>query len=342
MESEDTSLDAAINAAVESQTGSTQGVESGPQIGSKEPEGGGEESQETEAPREPARVDGRDETGRFTSKPEAKVTDKAETEEAVLEELTKTPARPPPGYSVQSKAAWDALPQHFRDDIAKREMEISDGMKIYAGCGQFAKEAQKNGTTLANAVRDYSAIETSLRGDFVGGIEGICQRFGINPVALTKALLDKYGGNQQPSQQQAPQQPVIDPDAIVNRVYDKVQARTGVDAVNAQIDAFAKDPAHKYFEDVRPLMAVISNYDDSLTIDQVYDQACWAHPEIRPLLMNGKATNTTKAAAAVQARSHAKAVGGPPAHGSNAPRSGNRNLSLSESIDAAVAAQLGE
>ncbi|PNE11943.1 MAG: hypothetical protein CR217_06055 [Beijerinckiaceae bacterium] len=71
----------------------------------------------------------------------------------------------------------------------------------FEGCEAYAKEARKNGTTLANAVKDYSAIETAWRGSPVRGLSEICKRTGVDPVKLAQAVLRQAQG-QQPTQAQ--------------------------------------------------------------------------------------------------------------------------------------------
>jgi hypothetical protein len=54
---------------------------------------------------------------------------------------------------VATKQAWDALPEHVKADIAKREADIEAGTKRYVGLARFAEEAERNGTTLQNAAQ---------------------------------------------------------------------------------------------------------------------------------------------------------------------------------------------
>src|ERR1700730_3702802 len=158
-----------------------------------EPQEGGEKD---DASREDGRD--RDEKGRFVSRTETEEGAKpaeepkdAKVEPAPVEE-GKPAIRPPPGFSVASKAIWETLPQSVRDDIAKREQEVDSGFKRYSGLGKFAEEAERNGTTLQNAVNDYVAVEGALRQNFVGGIEFICQRMGIDPRRLVHAMGARY------------------------------------------------------------------------------------------------------------------------------------------------------
>src|SRR5262245_51974760 len=121
----------------------------------------------TEAPvetkGEPARTDGRDELGRFAKKADEKTEPVKEvvqdirqgnqstaqqpdkTQPAPTEQPAQARTAPPPGWSIKSKSHWDKLPQEVRDDIAKREVEVSNGFKEYQGLRPFSERARASG-----------------------------------------------------------------------------------------------------------------------------------------------------------------------------------------------------
>lgn len=336
------------------------------------------ESQESEkevAPRE----DGRDEKGRFVAKTETGDSEKSDEEpkEEKVEsdddkveptDEDKPVVRPPPGFSVASKAAWETLPQSVRDDIAKREQEVDNGFKRYSGLGKFAEEAERNGTTLQNAVNDYVSIENSLRQNFVGGIEFICQRMGIHPGRLAQVMATKYPGQQAAAQTadsaaatngSAQATPTFDADAMrmqftqiaraeAERVASGVKAEAERRDIDTRIAAFSADPKNKFFQNVRQDMAILVHAADiakkDINIEQAYDAACWQNPEIRALLINEASSGRSKQAevAASKARNAAKSVGGSPTPGANTDGHAKRqDLSLEDEIRANVDAQMG-
>jgi hypothetical protein len=310
----------------------------------------------------------RDDKGRFVAKTESTEEDpkaveapkEAKTEAPALE-ASKGAMRPPPGFSIASKVAWDKetlSPEEWaaaKADIAKREQEVDNGFKRYGGLGKFAEEAERNGTTLQSAVSDYVGIETALRQNFIGGIEFICQRMGVDPRQLSQVMGARYnpagqGAGQSAevpaSAQQVPQQPVqaIDPRAIAEHVTNVVRAEAEQRELNSQIASFSADPTNKFFPDVRQDMAKIVQAGKADNIKDAYEAACWLNPEIRAILINeaNGGRNKEAAAAASKSRSAAKAIGGAPAPGVNPDMAGHRkNLSLDEEIRAAVDAQVG-
>jgi len=338
-------LDAALNAAISSQT---QPAEPEAQAESAAPE------KEPEAAAE--RDDGRDERGRFAAKPKAddpaaaQEPAAADAEQPAPEaaQVETAAVRPPPGFSPASKADWEKLPAHVRADIAKREQEMDAGMRRYTGLGQYADIAERNGTTLGNAVADYWRLESGLRQDFLGGIEAICQRFGVDPRSLNTALSSRYGGApMHPGQddRQAPQQPAFDPNAIVQQAKREVRAEYEQRENQSMIAQFAADPKNKFFENVRGEMAALIQSGRVTNLADAYDMACWARPDIRPFMTSAQDAGAVqvqqRAAAANQARLAAKAVTGAPTSGINPGAARATNLSIDDAVEAAIAAQAG-
>ena len=327
-------LSSVIDAAMAAQTE--------PVVEQQEPEAAVEETDEARAAR------ARDEKGRFAPKageePEPAAAPVVEQPAAAAPASEASAYRPPPGFSVASKTAWDQLPESVRADIAKREEEVDAGFKRYTGLGRFAEEAERNGTTLQAAVADYHQVETGLRQNFLAGVEGICQRFGVDPRALASAMQARYGGQgeAQQGQPQERQPPQIDPRAIAQQAANEVRAELEAQRLKSEVEAFEANPKNKFYANVRGDMASLINTGKAKTLEQAYEAACWLNPEIRALLIKEQSSvQASKPNAAVQARAAAKAVGGAPAPGINTGQAKPKNLSIADSVDAAVNAQLG-
>lgn len=256
--------------------------------------------------------------------------------------------RAPDGFSVATKQAWDALPEHVKADIAKRETDFETGFKRFEGLGRFAHEAEKNGTTLQNAVSDYVAVETELRKDPVGGVEFLFKKMGLNPLGVLKAWLSRYAPAQGGDGQPAPQ-PQIDPNAIVGRAMDAVRAEfqqrdfnSQLAAYGKEIETFSADPANRFFSNVRQDMSLLVQAGKAEDLRQAYDAACWLHPEIRAILIEEMRGGQDKAATrtAARAQNAAKAVTGAPSPNSHAsePRR-RRGMSVDEVVEEAFKAQ---
>ena len=204
------------------------------------------------------------------------------------------PLGPPPGWSVASKAVFDKLPDPVKQDIAKREQEVSAGfakLAEYKPLDPFVQMAQRQGTTLPEALERYVAAENLLEQEPINGILWLCQRYNVHPAHLLQAIGGPAGGPQPP--QQSPLDPVFGQLQAVNgRLAQIEQEREQFldQQVLSQIEQFKADPANLYFENVRHDMGRRIKFADingeDLSLKDAYDQACWAHPEIRALLIN--------------------------------------------------------
>jgi hypothetical protein len=254
--------------------------------------------------------------------------------------------RPPPGFSVAAKQAWDALPEPVKADIVRREAEIEAGTKRYSGLANFAEEAERNGTTLQNAVADYSAVETELRRDPVAGVEFMFRKMGLNPLAVLNAWVKRYMAAQQDGGPQPPppaQYAAVDPNAIVAQATQAVRSEFQMREIHNDIAQFAANPANWFFANVRMDMSNLVQVGKAANLQEAYEAACWLNPEIRAILLAEMQGGQDKAAvrAAARAQNAAKAVTGAPSnsHAGEPPK--RRDLSIDETIRAAIAAQRG-
>jgi hypothetical protein len=299
---------------------------------------------------EEAATRARDENGRFAKAAEAHKEAEAATEAKAPADAVAQPdadqhaapiVRPPPGWSPASKVAFDALPDSVKADIAKREQEVNQGfakLSEYKPLEPFADLARQNGTTLAAAVQNYRNLEVQLQQDFQGGVDLICGRFGVHPVALANSILARHGSapNQQgetgavPAYQTA-NGPDLTPIKQELETLKNYIATQQSQTVQSTIAEFAADPAHTFFDNVRPQMAALMQSGQAKDLKEAYDAACWMNPEIRTLLikqqsMNGSVGVAGKAAAATQARSAAKSITGSPTPGAAGSRAPSRSL----------------
>jgi hypothetical protein len=304
----------------------------------------------------------RDEQGRF------KAQEEAAQQQAAIEQPAQAPVEgqqqaaivmaPPRGWSPASKAAFDALPENIKADIAKREADVDRGFAKYRGLDRHVQEFEANGVALPDAIANYRAAEDALTNDFTGGIDGLCQHFDVHPLDLAQELINRYGEPQQAPQQhdaqgQPIEQPYYDP-----RVADLEQRLNGYEqhiqaqregAVQTDIEKFLADPSHKFADNVIDQMVGVINgaksEGRSLSLKEAYDAACWLNPETRQLLINEQIAATSKSAiskaskAASQAKAAAASVTGSPISGVSTD--GGSPRSLRDDIKQALDASMG-
>jgi hypothetical protein len=242
------------------------------------------------APRQP-----RDPGGRFAAKPKngdpaaaaAAAQPRSEprpTDSKAAPAAPAAPAGPPPGWSVTSKAAWDQLPQHIRDDIAKREGEVAQGLaalRDFKDVKPYAEMAQKSGTTLSAALQRYTTMEGMLRRDPAQGLMAIAQSVGLSQAQAAQLFaqlatrlgarptngLPSNGGQPSTSgsDQNDPLAEVLGP--ILEQRLGPLAQKLGTleshltqqqradqnaraESVAQAIERFAANPAHRYFPEL--------------------------------------------------------------------------------------------
>lgn len=269
---------------------------------------------------------------------------------------------PPPGWSVKSKSEWDKLPEHIRADIIKREKETNDGFAQYSGMKEllpYAQRAQSQGQSLKQVLDSFIGMEDLLRQSPQQGFLHIAQRLGYSPQQLAQIFAPYAQSNGQPAQgHQQPadggyyQQPSFDPALVqqwlnpvvqeVNQIKSLFQQQQE-SAVNAVIQRFTADPAHRFYSNVEERMSqlfaggVVKRTGDHWTdLKNAYETACRLDPEISELLLNERiaksdeARRKTEQEAAEKARHASRSITGSPAAG--APTGADKDDSIEADV----------
>lgn len=240
------------------------------------------ETQEQEPVEKP-----RAEDGKFTKQ------SKAPKEVPVIEAVEKSQAPQSWGAAVKSK--WDALPPEVQAEISKREKDFHQAMTRNDGELSLGKEMkdvitpympiiQAEGGTPAKAVQSLLNTAYQLRTApperKAQLIHEIAQTYGVDLGQI----------------QQVQQQTQLDPgmQQILSRIngieskfteYTTLQERQEHANVMEQISAFSADPSNVYFEQLKPSMAPLLASGQAKDLQEAYDMACWANPEIRSILL---------------------------------------------------------
>lgn len=317
---------------------------------------------ETEEEREEREEKTRDEKGRFAAKAAEADAKPEEIKPAPETQVAPTEApkadealRPPPGWNPAAKVAFNALPEEVKAAVAQREAEVNKGfakLAEFKPIERFAEMARSSGTTLDQALERYTNMEQTLRRDPIAGFEAMSKNIGVHPVQWAQAVLARYGGaaNQAAAGEgaqgyQTPSGPDLSPIMAEVSQLKSYIAQQQQQQVQSEIQKFASDPAHVFFENVRPQMAQLIQAGVASDFKDAYDKACWANPEIRGLLIkqqagSGQAVAAKQVAAVSQARAAARATNGAPSPGtSSGSAPSNPNMSLRETIIAARDAQ---
>lgn len=145
---------------------------------------------------------------------------------------------------------------------------------LFEGCDGFAKEAAKNGTTLKQAISDYSRIEDAWRVHPVRGLAEICKRTGVDPVKLARAVLGQ--GQQQPQSQFAQNYQAQQYQAQQNYQMQAAQQHAEYNHHVADIEANRR--SMPFFDTLRPVMHRLAETGHARTVKEAYKLALKVNP----------------------------------------------------------------
>lgn len=248
------------------------------------------EVQEEVTESKPERV--RDETGKFKASEKVEEV-KAPVVEAPQEQVVDAPV----SLSGAIKAKWKDLPADVQAEWSKRENDIHQMMTRHDGelrMGREMKEVitpymaiiQAEGGTPSTAVRDLLNTAYQLR-----------TAPPMQKAGLVKQIIETYGvdmnllGNQQHVEQNSEvamlRQQIARLEQFANpeNLQRQFQEQSEQNRIQAEVSAFANDPAHKHYHAVKAEMAALLGSGRARDINEAYDMACWAKADIRSTLL---------------------------------------------------------
>lgn len=289
------------------------------------------EDKTAEASVEEPKPEGRDEKGRFKAKEEA------------AEQLAVQQYKVPNSWSAPVKEKFSILPPEVQAEIARREEEVEKGFTRL-------DEERNFGKALKEVITPYMPIITAEGGTPAAAVRDLLNtayqlRTGTpqQKAALVQQIAQQYGvdlGTLRPGEQT-----YVDPHVMTlqqkidalerERATEKqLQVQQEQSKVLNEIQAFAADPKNVHFEQVRAHMASLLNSGAAKDLQEAYEQAIWANPEVRSKLMSQQQVETeVKRKQELEAKKKAaSSVTGSP--GVIVPNSGNPNRNLREEITA--------
>lgn len=223
----------------------------------------------------------------------APAADAEKAPDAAQQAQTASKAQPPISWSAEAKAEFHKLPPRVQDAIAKRELEVHQGLTRQ-------DEFRTLGRQIQDVAQPYAAMLQSEGANPVQAFNTLLNsayilRYGSpdQKLELVNDLIQRYNvplGVSQDSPQPAPQ-PQGEVQALHQRLTAiEAQRRAEEEAYQRQqaeglrkiIDDFAATRPH--YSAVSSHMAALLNSGLAADLQDAYDQACWAHPNIRSTL----------------------------------------------------------
>lgn len=206
----------------------------------------------------------------------------------------------PAQWRKPAQDTWNSLPRAAQEEIHKREADTmrligSVGPKIRmadevsAHMAPFAERLAQNGVGPSAFIGDvFSSIKTLASGDPMQRAEvvaNIVQSYGVDVRALDAILTRRM--NLPPEVHQA-REMMARATAMTQQHNAGIEQQSAATAEKA-LAAFAGDPKHEFFEQVRSLMADLIDTGRAKTLEDAYSAAVWANTDTRKILLDREA-----------------------------------------------------
>lgn len=300
----------------------------------------------------------RDEKGRFTSTsgetaPEANVA--APAANPAAKPVPNDPeavlgVKAPDSVPADLREKFTTLPEEWQQYLTRREADIHK---------QFTRQDDERqfGRSLRSVIEPYMPMITAEGGNAVEAVRSLFNTAYVLRTASPEqktALFHELAKQYNVELSTAPPQSFVDPaletlQQRLDRLERERQAEAQARAMEAQrtiaaeIETFKANAPH--FDTVRDRMAKLLEAGAADSLQDAYDQAVWADPNIRStLLAERQKEAAAQAAAKAQAEAEAKkraAVSVSGAPGGATPSAADPNRSLRDEIAAQMAAAQG-
>ena len=264
--------------------------------------------------------------------PDGKFTPRGATPATANPEITDQPAKatdepakpaidPPHSWSADARAKWDQVPPELKPYLAQRD---ADAHKRISEQGQALKSLEGVASVVDRAKPHLMAAYGSVE-------KGIADLVELHRVATSNpaGFLVDFARNAridlaELARQTAGMTAPVDPQyaALANQVqrltHEREAERTEaqqreLSKLTSTVEQFAAKPENKHFAAVSDKVASLLTAGTARTLEEAYEQACWATPEIRAAMLTERAA-ADKAAADAKAREaadKARRAGGP-------------------------------
>lgn len=216
----------------------------------------------------------------------------------------KAPAGPPPGWSPESKAFFDSLPPDhpLRQDVAKREEEVSNGFKSYSektkqyealervlapSRTRFQQFGVQNDAEAISRLFEWEAAFANPHTK-MQAFHNLAKTYGVDLSQFARQSSAPSDGSQETPD---PLRPVLDEVGQLRQQVTGIvtsQQLAEQQRVASTIEAFANDKdKHPHFEKVRVAMGQLmqAGIVPPNDLEGAYQRAIWADPELRDQLL---------------------------------------------------------
>lgn len=240
----------------------------------------------------------RDEHGRFAKTDEVVQT----APQAQAQEPAQPTIQPPKTWTVAAKAKFATLDPDVQQEILRREGEMQNGIAQQQAKAELLNRyealiAPHRDRLTLSGLDPHSYLTALIRADEMlrtnpaQALPQIAAMYGLNLNQLLGQSPQSGGPQSQADPQvQSLQQYLAPFQQTIQELQQRLDAQerdreqTALAAAQAEINAFASDPAHTYFENVKDDILALLKAGRATDLADAYEKAIWANKDIRAIL----------------------------------------------------------
>lgn len=193
---------------------------------------------------------------------------------------------PPQSWSKEQHEHWGKMPREAQEYYLQREKQMHDGLEQY-------KEAAAFGKPMKDVIAPYMPMIQARGIDAPKAVAALLNaqhQLDTNPEAGLRQIAKSYGIDlnklAQANAEQAPVDPRVEAlEKELNGIKSTLTAsqqqayEAAKTKVSSEVNAFASDPAHQYFDEVSE--DIVKLLQTGETLEKAYEKAVWANPVTR-------------------------------------------------------------
>lgn len=250
----------------------------------------------------------------------------------------------PQSWSPAAREKWSQIPDDLRKEIIRREEAAAVGVrqlnerfapavKFVESLGPILQEARDSGVDPTGYISSVMQTERALRTADTKGkfnvLLSLADQYGV-PL---REIINASVGQEVLQRGAQPGQQMTLPPELVRELEESRRWRQEQEGSRVQSEIASFSSGKEFFEDVRGQMADLLQSGVASDLNDAYDKACWADPNIRKVLIGRERQGQQRTE--ITERQAAAGLVNIPSQGALNVKTGNEEESLEDSIRAA-------
>lgn len=239
----------------------------------------------------------------------------SDAQKKVVPPTSQTPTDDYPGtWKKGYEEKWKALDPEIKAEVVRREQNMRDGIQTYQQAEHYAKtlyekfapyralmqrEGLKDDALLQNMLNTSYTLYTGTPEQKVMTLIQLAQQNGINLEGLVQSVSNLAAGKNAVDPQVLAIQQQLQQVQATQQQWSQAQVDQQAQAAHSTVTAFANEPANKYINEpgVRDLMATLVESGQAVSLQDAYNKAIGALPDVRTKLFAEQQADLDKQAA---------------------------------------------